>query len=112
MCKSAISVNADRREVLTKLDTATLAFGATAAENIRISGDAHAGLEIPDVAADGLDDASELVAERHRRLARKFAFKEMSVGATDSARLDADQEFVRAGQGFLRLRQRQVSDAL
>jgi hypothetical protein len=110
--ESAIAVNADRREVLTKLDTATVAFGATAAENVRIARDPHAGPEIPDLASDRLDDSREFVAERNRRLARKFAFKEMPVRAADSARLDANQEFVRAGQGFLRLRQRQVSDRL
>ena len=94
------------------MDTATVTFGATAAENIRIARDAHAGPEIRDFASDRLDDPREFVADRHRRPGRKFAFEEMPVGAADSARLDADQELVRAGQGFLCVRQRQVSDRL
>ena len=94
------------------MDTATVTFRATAAENIRIARDAHAGPEIRDLASDRLDDPRKFVADRHGRPGRKFAFKEMPVRRADSARLDANEELVRAGQGFLCVRQGQVSDRL
>ena len=93
----APDVFSQRRISLAQIDAAALALRAAAAMDIRIAGDAHAGVDIDDGLADGLDDAGEFMAERHRRPAGKIAVEEVAVRAADAGRLDPDQKIVRAG---------------
>ncbi len=97
-------VHADADGVAAQVAASGAAVAAVAAGDVTLARDAIARLEARDFAADLHDLAAVFVPDRHRHrdglLRPGVPVIDVHVRAADGAALDADQDVVRAGDGF------------
>ena len=74
---------------------------AAPASHVGVAGDPHAGPERDDVAADGFDDAAELMADGHGRRRWEVAVQEVPIRPADAASLDPHQQIVGTWRGLV-----------
>jgi len=88
-------------EAVANVVVAALAGIAFATDLLRSGGGLHAGLDLRDARADGLDDGGKFVPldDRIRRVGM-LAVPDMDVGSANADFFDAEEDFARTRDGF------------
>src|ERR1700730_4064329 len=106
LSESARSIHADAAGLVAKMPPASQTVSTTATDEVALSSNNHAGMEIMYMTADRFDDSDKLVSDHHRSrnrfLSPTVPFVNMAIGSTDRRAKHPDQpvEFANVGNRY------------